>query len=64
MPSDKCLGLGKYFPTGKLQLAILVFLVLALQHMAIGYLQRQVRGVDELEPQSKATIPLLLHPAA
>jgi len=44
-------------------LAILAFLILALQHLAIGYLQRQDRGVDELGVQSKAAIPLLLHPA-
>lgn len=64
MPSDKCLGVEKYFPMGKLWLAILAFLVLALQPLAVGYLQRQDRGEDELGGQSKVAIPLLPHPAA
>lgn len=64
MPSDICLGLGKYFPISKLGLAILVFLVLGLQDLATGHLQREERGVDELRAQSKAAVPLVLCPAA
>lgn len=64
MPSDICLGLGKYFLISKLGLDILVFLVLALQDLATGHLQREESGVDELRAQAKAAVPLVLCPAA